>query len=209
MISSDPLPLFQRAIQLLQAGDPAVASVLPQLERFPDFGAGWLALGEFLQGAGKHDAAAVALGRAARAQPANAPAAHRLGQCLIELGRRNAAIAAFAHAVQIDPAFAEAWYSLGLAQGDGGQHARAAEAYRAALHARPEFHEAALNLGIALQETGDLDAATDAYATALRLRPDSFGRIAQALTSGRTGILWLDLQALRRHLLERGSAGAH
>jgi tetratricopeptide (TPR) repeat protein len=206
MVSSDPLPLFQRAIRLLQSGDPAVASVLPQLERFAEFGAGWLALGEFLHDAGKHDAASVALGRAARAQPASKLAAHRLGQCLIEMGRRDAAIAAFAQAVSIDPAFPEAWYSLGLAHGDDGDHARAAQAYRTALRLRPGFPEAALNLGIALQDAGDVDGAMDAYAMALHLNAGSFGRIAQALTSGRTGVLWLDTQALRRALLERGSA---
>ena len=85
----------------------------------------------------------------------------------------------------------------------------AAVVFQQVVDKAPDWRPGKINLGIALQETGDLDAATDAYATALRLRPDSFGRIAQALTSGRTGILWLDLQALRRHLLERGSAGAH
>jgi hypothetical protein len=36
-----------------------------------------------------------------------------------------------------------------------------------------------------------------AYAEALRLRPTSFGRIAQALVSSRTGALWLRPADLR------------
>jgi tetratricopeptide (TPR) repeat protein len=202
---SDPASLFQRAIHLLQSGDPAAASLLPKLEHFPDFGVGWLALGEFLHKAGHHDAALMALGRAARAQPPSSMASHRLGQCLVETNARDAAIAAFTRAVGIDPEYAEAWYSLGLVQQDRGEHAAASQAYRAALQARPGFHEAALNLGVALQEDGRLDEAMDAYGVALRLREDSFGRIAQALVSGRTGVLWLDPAALRRHLVERGA----
>ena len=201
----DPASLFQRAIRMLRSGDPAAASLLPELEHFPDYGPGWLALGELLREVGHRDAALMALGRAARAKPPSAAAAHRLGQCLIECGRRDAAVAAFTRAVGLDPSLAEIWYSLALARQDGGDHAGAAQAYRAALHARPEFHEAALNLGVALQEDGRLDQAMDAYADALRLRADSFGRIAQALVSGRTGVLWLDPDALRRHLIERGA----
>ena len=202
---SSPALLFQRVIRLLQSGDPAAVSLLPQLEEFPDYGTGWLALGEWLQGAGHHAAALTALQRAARAQPPSRTAAHRLGQCLIEQGAREAGIAAFIQAVHIDPDFADGWYSLGLARQDAGEHAGAAQAYQAALRARPAFHEAAFNLGVASQEDGRMEAAMDAYAMALRLRADSFGRIAQALVSGRAGVLWLDPAALRRHLVERGA----
>jgi tetratricopeptide (TPR) repeat protein len=76
-------------------------------------------------------------------------------------------------------------------------YTEAAEAYRHALHLQPDFHEAAFNLGIVLQEAGQMDAAMDAYADALRTKPSSFGRIAQALVSGRTGALWLRPAALR------------
>ncbi len=200
----DAARLFQRVIQLLRAGDARAAPLLPELERFPDYAAGWLALGEFLHAAGHHGAACTALGRAARAHPPSWAAAHRLGQCLIELGQRQAAVAAFVQAVTIDASHAEAWYSLALARQDDADHGGAAEAYRTALRLRPTFHEAALNLGVALQEQGRLEEALDAYAAALRLRSKSFGRIAQALVSGRVGVLWLDLEALRRHLLGRG-----
>jgi hypothetical protein len=45
-----------------------------------------------------------------------------------------------------------------------------------------------------------MPAAMDAYRSAVRSRPDSFGRIAQAVTAARTGMLWLDPAAFRRAL---------
>ena len=128
---------------------------------------------------------------------------YRRGLCLRDASRPEAARLAFERAVALDPRFAEAWFALGLARQDSHDDAGAVIAYRAALAARPDFHEAALNLGVACQNVGDLDAALDAYATALRLRPESFGRITQALVSGPTGQLWLDLSALRRSLAAR------
>jgi tetratricopeptide (TPR) repeat protein len=199
-------PLFRRTVQALAAGDPAAAALLPDLERFPDYGPGWLAVGDVLLRAERREAALIALRRAVRAAPQSRDAAHRLGQCLIVLGQRDAAIATFRHALTCDPRAAETWYSLGLALQDGQHHAEASDAYRAAVRARPSFHEAALNLGIALQEQGRMEEALDAYATAFRSRPESFGRIAQALVSGRAGALWLRPEALRDILATRVSA---
>ena len=211
MTRSEPAALFRRVIQMLQSSDPAAATLLPELEHHPGHAAGWLALGEFLHGAGRHEAASVALARALKAQNqagaehTSGIAAHRLGQCLAALGKRDAAIAAFRLAVRTDPDFAEAWYSLALALQDAQDHHSAIPAYRMALAARPDFPEAAFNLAVSLQEQGRLDDAMDAYALALHLRSASFGRIAQALVSGRAGVLWLDTDALRAHLVGRGA----
>ena len=198
-----PATLFKRTIAMLQSGDPGAATLLEQLEQFPEYGRGWLALGEVLDDAGQRKAALAAFGRAARARPPSSAAAHRLGQCLAASGRYIEAITALRQAIQIDPMFVQGWYSLALAQQDAGQHVDATNSYRIALRARPAFHEAALNLGVSLQEQGQMEAAMDAYALAVHLRPDSFGRIAQALVSGRTGLLWLDPAALRQALVER------
>ena len=43
----------------------------------------------------------------------------------------------------------------------------------------------------------------DAYARAWRLRGESFGRVAQALASGRVGRVWLRPSALERDLAAR------
>ena len=203
LLSLSAATLFKRAIALLRSGDPQAAALLARLEEFPDYGPGWLALGEILHDRGQRAAALAAFGRAARASPPSSHAAHRLGQSAASIGKHAEAIAAFRRALAIDPKSSAVWYSLALAQQDAGQHAEAARSYRAALRARPDFHEAALNLGLALQAQGELEAALDAYALALHLRAESFGRIAQSLVSGRCGMLWLDPAELRRILVER------
>jgi tetratricopeptide (TPR) repeat protein len=189
--------LFKQAARYLTAGDPAAATLLPALERFPDYAPGWLLIGDVLHRAGRRDAATMALDRALLGQPASAALIHRIGQAFVALRDSARAISAFRKALALDPALAAAWYSLGLALEDLRDYAEAAEAYRTALDLQPDFHEAAFNLGNVLQEAGRMDAAMDAYAEALRLKPASFGRIAQALVSGRTGALWLRPADLR------------
>ena len=195
--------LFKQAAQHLAAGDPAAATLLPALERFPDYAPGWLLIGDVLRRAGRRDAAAVAFGRALQGQATSAVLAHRVGQGFVDLGDSATAVMAYRRALELDPDLAAAWYSLGLALEDLRDYAEAAEAYRAALRLQPDFHEAAFNLGIVLQEAGRMDAAMDAYAKALRTKPASFGRIAQALVSGRSGALWLRPADLRLALTSR------
>ena len=195
--------LFKQAAQYLSAGDPAAATLLPSLERFADYAPGWLLIGDVLRRAGRRDAAAMALGRALQGRPAAAALTHRIGQGFVELQDSAMAVTAFRKALSLDPDLTAGWYSLGLTLEDLRDYAEAAEAYRNALRLRPDFHEAAFNLGIVLQEAGRIDAAMDAYAEALRLKPASFGRIAQALVSGRTGALWLRPADLRLTLTRR------
>jgi cytochrome c-type biogenesis protein CcmH/NrfG len=76
----------------------------------------------------------------------------------------------------------------------------AIQAYRRSIEAQPDVPEVHVNLGLNLQNAGDLDAAIDSYRRAMRLRPETFGRIAQALTSANKGRLWLDSARLRRLL---------
>jgi tetratricopeptide (TPR) repeat protein len=195
--------LFQQAVRLLAAGDPDVARLLPQLERFPDYAPGWLAIGETLLQAKRIDAAKVALRRAVQGTQAVPALLHLAGQRLAQLGERQDAITAFRKALAQDGSLSGAWYSLGLALQDDRRFAEAATAYGTALRLQPGFHEAAFNLAISLQQDGHLEAALDAYAAALHMKPDSFGRIAQALISGSSGALWLRPADLRLALTQR------
>lgn len=197
---------FRQVIGLLKARDPGAAAFLPQLERFADYGPGWLALGGVLEEMHHRAAAVIAYRRAAEARGASAELGQRAGQALARLGDGAAAIAAFQRAITNDAGFAPAWYSLGLALQDQHACAAAAEAFAAARRLRPDFHEAAFNQAIALQEVGRIEAALDAYAEAYRLRPESFGRIAQALISAPAGALWLKPSALRAFLKDRATA---
>ena len=199
---------FLLCILLLELKDPEANGLLGALERFPGYGPGWDELGRSLTA--RHPAAArSAFERAAQgyaAMEAAMPSAElglRLGRVLRQLDDLPGARRAMERATRRDPTSAQAWFALGLVRQDLGEPQEAVEAFRAALAARPGFHEAAFNLGVALQETGALGAALDAYARAWRLRPDSFGRIAQALTSPAAGRLWLHPSGLRRELAAR------
>jgi tetratricopeptide (TPR) repeat protein len=194
-----PEPLFALCALLLRHGDPAANDLLPRLDAFRSYGAGWRQLGEALAAGGQWAGASVAYARAQAAEPRHPMGHFGQGRSLRGLGRPAEAAAAFEQAVQLEPGFAQAWFALGLVR-DDLMHPAAIEAYRRALAADPGLHEAALNLGIACQEAGDLEAALDAYGQALRTRPEALGRIAHALSSSRVGCLFLDLAGLGNFL---------
>ncbi len=193
-------PAFLLCAVLVEAQDPAADPVLQRLAaRFPREAAGWEDVARSLLGAGRPAMAAECLARACRAAPSFRPAFNR-GLILKDLGRAAEAAGAFAEAVSLDASMARAWFLLGVSSADAGRRDAAAAAYRRALAIEPTLAEAAVNLGTLLQESGDLAGAKAAYGEALRLRPDTFGRIAQAMTTSPKGELWLDLGALRRDL---------
>ena len=162
----------------------------------PGLASGWNTVGQALRDLGQREAALVCF---ARAQPGFENALQR-GLIARDLGRSGEARTCFAEAVRSDRQSVRAWFLLGTAAQDAGDLDAAAAAYRTVLHLDPARAEAAVNLGTVLQEGGDLAAAKDAYARAVSIRGDTFGRVAQALATPRTGELWLDLAALRRSL---------
>lgn len=193
-------PAFLLCVAMLEDGDPRASQMLESLEaRFPGEAAGWDEIGQVLSGLGQRQAALTCFARALRAAPDHARAL-RVGLTLKDLGRAAGAASAFRQALTFDPRSIRAGFLLGLCLQDSGDRAGAAAAYRAVLALDPTRAEAAVNLGTVLQDMGDLDAAKQAYGQALTARPDTFGRIAQAMTTSRRGELWLDLGALRRVL---------
>ncbi len=210
----EPRALFTLAALLLRAGRQEAAALLPRLDRHEDFAGGWLTIGDALLARGQIAASLAAVQRGMRALSHSSPPAaqaaranHLLGRTLRADGRDDEAGAAFERGVGLDPLHAAGWYSLAVLRQDQGRDEDAAVAYRSALAAQPDFHEAALNLGVALGECGRTEDALDAYAKALALRPDSFGRIAQSLVSGRTGLLFLNPGQLRAVLEARVRPG--
>jgi tetratricopeptide (TPR) repeat protein len=196
-----PQPAFLLCRALLVLGDPSLDAALAwTADKHPSRAAEWQQLGVALQRAHRQAAALAAFTRAAAADPKLAAARFGRGLLLRDAGRMQAASSELEDAVALDPAASGAWFALGLTRQDLNDEAGAAAAFQAALAIRADFAEAAVNLGIALQRLGDITAAMDAYRTAVRIRPDTFGRIAQALTSARTGMLWLSPAALRRAL---------
>ena len=82
--------------------------------------------------------------------------------------------------------------------------AAAEAALRRALALAPTHVPSLVNLALLLQTRGDLPAALELYGRAMRQDPQTFGRIANALCSEPSGLLCLDLDALRRGLLGEG-----
>jgi len=192
-----PEAAFLTCITRLERGDPTARQMLDQLiSRFPEDADGWFEIGASLQRAGKVEAALSAFQRAHRRTDSHL----RRAALLQQLQQLDSAIAAYQAAVAADPKLAEAWFRLALLYQDAQRPAEAIDAYRQALASRPDLAEAEVNLGLLLQESGDLAAAYDSYRRAVQLRPDSFGRIAQGISMGRRGQMWLDLTKLRQFL---------
>jgi tetratricopeptide (TPR) repeat protein len=188
---------FLTCVTRLERGDPSARHMLDHLiSHFPEDADGWFEIGISLQRAEKLDGALSAFDRAHR----RADSHLRRGLILQQRQQTAAAIAAYEAAVAIDAKLAEAWFRLGVLYQDTQQSARAITAYRQALAGCPDLAEAEVNLGLLLQEAGDLDEAYASYRRALLQRPESFGRIAQGLSTARHGEMWLDLQKLRQFL---------
>ncbi|MDR3374409.1 MAG: tetratricopeptide repeat protein, partial [Ancalomicrobiaceae bacterium] len=83
----------------------------------------------------------------------------------------------------------------------------AVSAYRSALERQPDMAEAAVNLGIVLQDLRRFDEAMAAFRQAYRTRSDTLGRIAQSLSMGSVGRVYLVPSQLRADL-EAGPATA-
>jgi tetratricopeptide (TPR) repeat protein len=157
-------------------------------------------LGAALQALNRAQEAIAAFRRALGAAPNLVEARVALGSCLRQTGERQAARAELERALALRPDDGRAWFALGLVHEDLRDTPGAIRAYRRSIETEPNVPEAHVNLGLNLQNMGDLEAAMDCYRRAMRLRPDTFGRIAQALTSARKGRLWLNPARLRRLL---------
>jgi tetratricopeptide (TPR) repeat protein len=158
--------------------------------------------GTMLQSLGRLAEALEALRAAQALEPRNVEILLQLGLCLRRLGRHMQAREMLEQAIACDSSSARAWFALGLVAHDMKDWPAAIHSYQCALTNAPDLAEAAVNLGIARQESGDLEGARSAYRQAMRLRDDTFGRIAQALSTASHGELWLDLAALRSSLAQ-------
>lgn len=199
-----PDAAFEICAVLIERGEAGLRPALADLlARFPGFATGWVEVGRALERAGQFDAALAAFGQAAKTTNSAVLETQRAA-LLHHLGRYDDSIAALHKAFAIEPDFVPAWFKLGLVLQDRHDLTGAVVAYRRALALQADLVEAETNLGMVLQDSGDLEGAKRAYGRAILLRPESFGRIAQALTMGPKGELWMDLKALRDHLCDEG-----
>ena len=165
-----PEALFRRCCLLLAQKDPAANALLPQLDRFPSYVPGWLALGRTLL-PGQPAGALVAFTRAWAAAPSPDAALGRAA-ALLALGRPIEAAAAFDSGEALAPADARLPYRRGLALRDGGHLHAARDAIALATRLDPTAGAAWHSLGVVCQDLNDHQAAVPAFRAALAIRPD-------------------------------------
>lgn len=169
-----PEPLFRLCRLLLEAGDPAVNALLPRLERFPDFDAGWIELGETLLRL-KHPQGA----RAAFSRPlhrGSPPVRAVLGdaRALLDLGQRSEAAALLESRGVAWPRDASILCERGRLLYAAGALAAAHLALEAATAHDPQAAEAWFRLGLVHQDSGRPEQAAKAYRRALEARPQMY-----------------------------------
>jgi predicted O-linked N-acetylglucosamine transferase (SPINDLY family) len=140
------------------------------VERYPDSGVAWKALGASLQMQGKN--ALPTLQKAAQLLPEDAAVQRNLGRELRGLGRLDEAVSHLHRALEIKPDFAEAHNDLGAALDDRGELKEAVACYRRALEIKPDFMLAHNNLGKSLHALGQTHAAEASFRRALELDPN-------------------------------------
>jgi tetratricopeptide (TPR) repeat protein len=186
---------------LSKAGQPeAAALAFEQAAKSSTHPLDHARLGAFLQTINRPREAVSSFRRALQAAPDLVEVRVALGACLRQIGDLPSARVELERASDIQPGNGRAWFALGLICDDLRDTLGAIRAYQRSVDKMPDVPEAHVNLGLSLQNSGDLDAAMESYRRAMRLRPDTFGRIAQALTSAEKGQLWLNLARLRRSL---------
>ncbi len=124
---------------------------------------------------------------------------------LLQAGRAAEAQALLQRAIGIFPGFAEAEIRIGNIRRRLGDPEGAVTRYRRALAIKPDYAWAHLELAITLQRGGELEDAMAHYREAVRHNPKLFKTVLFALVDQPNGRFWLDLDALKRELLDAPS----
>jgi tetratricopeptide (TPR) repeat protein len=138
----------------------------------PEFAAAWVALGQALKAAQRHDEAADAYEHAIRLDGANALARLGLGELKIAEGRPEEATAEFELALKRSPALIAAHLGLGNALALQGRNEEALARYETALALHPRMAEGEFAAGFALARLGRTKEAETRYRRAIAARPD-------------------------------------
>lgn len=183
-------PLFQRAIQLHQAGQIRQAlDIYAQLLQWQPSndhllymaGMANLQTGQTLEGMRL-------LQHSLGIKQDNAPAHNNYGRALQSLGELQKALEAFDTALRVKPDYAEPLFHRGVVLADLGRPAEALESYDRALKLMPNFAEAHAGRGLALRELRRPAEALAAYDRSLALKPgqvdvhNSRGVVLQEMT---------------------------
>ena len=138
----------------------------------PELVAAWVALGQSLKAAERHEEAARAYEQAIRLDGMNALARLGLGELKIAGARPEEAVVEFELALKRSPALIAAHLGLGNALACMGRNEEALERYEAALALRPRLAECEFAAGFALARLGRTKEAETRYRRAVSARPD-------------------------------------
>ncbi|HHX6700616.1 TPA: tetratricopeptide repeat protein [Pseudomonas aeruginosa] len=148
------------------------ASLREALRRDADFAPARVALGQWLENAGRDSEAVTLLHEGIRRQPQSGLLHYARGLALIRQGKREAARQALAEALAAEPDNPRYPYVLAVAWHETGQPDKAIETLRALLARRPAERAARLALADYLRQAGDA-AGADAVLVELRaINPD-------------------------------------
>ena len=140
------------------------------LERYPDSGFIWKALGASLPIQSRD--VLPALQKAAVLLPDDAEVHNSMGNALKALGQFDGALASYRRALEIKPNFAEAYINLGATLQEQDRLDEAEACYHRALEVKPDYAEAYINLGNTLKDQGRFIEAEASYRRAQEINPN-------------------------------------
>ncbi len=142
------------------------------VERYPDWGEGWLTYGRFWLESGNYPAAEQALRSAVKAAPQSATAQFYLGVTLVRRNDYLGAETCFREAVRIKHDYALAYFNLGQCLKHDKQRPEAIAMFREAVRCKPDYTAAHVNLGELLAEENQKGEALDHVRLALAVNPE-------------------------------------
>ena len=174
VISEPSAEEMQALVRLFNQKDFArgEAQARALVQRCPQSGFAWKALGTMLQPQGKKEEALEAKLRAVQLLPDDAEGLCNLGRSYFELGQTPQAIEVLRACVAVKPDYAEAFNNLGLALNADGQIDAAHSCFERAIAIQPDFAEALNNLSGIFNVHGMLDEAVAVLQKAVAAKVD-------------------------------------
>src|SRR5699024_4706344 len=169
--AANPEQLFDRACAFLRRGDPGANELLQQLQQYPDFAQGWLAVGRVLRECDQPEAALIALKQSLAAAQAPPAAAAEHADLLLETAGPVTSAAWLADACQRWPREVRLLYRLGHAQYLAGELTQADSALRKTVQLAPDFAEAWFDIGLIAEDRRQQAVAAEAFQAALTAQP--------------------------------------
>ena len=173
LLPRDYLACFKLGTLLLLQGNWADAQTLlsQAVALRPDFGAGWLELGNAHAADGNLAAALPEYERARQLEPFNPGVCFHVARVLLKSKRPAKAIRNYRQAIRLDPVFWEAHFELGRLLALESDLPAAKNEFEETVRLKPDFAAAHLNLGAALMKQGELNRALWQFEETVFLEP--------------------------------------